>query len=154
MPGMALLPYSLQFRGHAEPVGSHVLEIRASAPGSALITTVDRAGLDSRVEWAGGEEALLQSRLTVAEDGVLDASGTIRIGDHHVIRFRTLGTGRLAPSPEPHLRQGSVLCEIESGEGQFAGACGRIASAFVLSDSGELTDNHLGLLFLAQEGAR
>ncbi len=150
---MTLLPYSLQFRGYAKAVGSHVLEIRATAPGSTVITSVDRAGLGGRVEWAMGEEALLESRLTIAEDGALDASGTIRIGDCHLIRFRTLGTGWLATPPEPHLRQGSLLCEVESGEGQFAGAQGRIASNFVLSDSGDLTDNQFGLLFLAQKGA-
>jgi hypothetical protein len=147
---MALLPYSLQFRGHARTVGSHVLEIRATAPGSTLITTIGRAGLSGRFEPDAGEEAVLESRLVVADDGAVDATGTIRLGEGHVLRFRTLGTGRLSGSPDPELRHGSILCEIDAGEGQFAGARGRIASNFVLSDSGELTDNQLGLLFLAQ----
>jgi hypothetical protein len=151
MPGMAPLSYSLQFRGQANAIGSNVLEIRASAPGSTLITTVARAGLAAKLEPGSGEEALLESRLVVADDGALDVRGTIIIGDGHLLHFRTLGAGRISGSPDPELRHGSVVCEIETGQGQFAGARGRIASNFVLSESGELTDNQLGLLFLAQD---
>ncbi len=148
---MVLLPYSLQFRGHARMVGAHVLEIRATAPGATVVTIVGRAGLSGRVEHAVGEEAFLESRLIVADDGALDASGTIRVGDGHLLRFRTLGTGRLGGSPDPDLRHGSVVYGIDAGEGQFAGAHGRIASNFLLSDSGELTDNQLGLVFLVDD---
>ncbi len=146
---MPPLPYSLQFRGRAKAIGSHVFDVRATAPGSTLVTTVGELGLSGRIEPAAGEEALLESRLVLADDGALDVVGTISIGERHRLRFRTLGTGRLTASPEPYLRHGGVLCEVEAGEGQFAGARGRIASNFLLSDGGELTDNQLGLLFLA-----
>lgn len=151
---MVPLPYSLQFRGQAKTVGSHVFEIRAAAPGSTLITTLGPAGLSGRFEPAAGEEAFLESRLVIADDGALDARGTISIGQGHLFRFRTLGTGRLSDSPDPLLRHGSLVCEIDAGEGQFAGARGRIASNFLLSDTGELTDNQLGLLFLADKSVR
>jgi hypothetical protein len=151
MPAMALLPYSLQFRGQVKAVGSHVLSVRATAPGSTLVTTVAEAGLTGRIEPATGDEALLEARLVLADDGAVDASGTIEIGDGHLFRFRTVGTGRLTGSPDPTLRHGGVVYEIHAGEGQFAGAHGRIASNFLLSDSGELTDNQLGLLFLFAE---
>jgi hypothetical protein len=37
---------------------------------------------------------------------------------------------------------------VLGGTGQFAGATGRVTSNFVLSDTGELTDNQFGLIFL------
>ena len=64
------------------------------------------------------------------------------------MRFRTVGLGHLARSPDPHLQQGTAMWEIEGGEGQFDGVRGRITSNFFVSDTGELTDNHLGLIFV------
>jgi DNA-binding CsgD family transcriptional regulator len=45
---------------------------------------------------------------------------------------------------------GGVLDVVDDrgGEGKFAGARGRIASNFLLSDTGELTDNQFGLIFV------
>jgi hypothetical protein len=37
---------------------------------------------------------------------------------------------------------------VETGEGQFARASGRITSNFFLSDTGELTDNQIGVIFV------
>lgn len=48
--------------------------------------------------------------------------------------------------------QGTAVLEVVGGEGQFEHASGRIASTFLLSDTGELTDNHFGLLFVAADG--
>lgn len=147
---MRPIAYSLQFRGSGVALAPRVLRVRATAPGTLLVTTLGERGLAGRFEPVGAEEAVLESRLLIGEDGTLDAAGTIAIGHGNLLGFRTLGTGCLTRSPNPELRQGTLVCEVEGGQGQFANARGRIASNFVLSDTGELTDNHLGLVFLAE----
>jgi hypothetical protein len=145
--------YSLQFRGRITSLSSRVLEQRASAPSQVLITTVDVNGLAGRVQPAEGEEAVLVSRLVLADDGSFDQSGTIEFAVGHVLAFRSIGAARLAPSPDPHLRHGAAVWEVEGGEGQFHGARGRITSNFFVSDTNELTDNHFGLIFVAPAAA-
>jgi hypothetical protein len=72
----------------------------------------------------------------------------MEFGHGNRLGFHSIGRGHLAPSPDPHLRHGSVVRRIEGGEGQFAGSEGLITSKFLLSDSGEVTDNHLGVIFV------
>src|SRR6187200_512817 len=103
--------YSLQFRGRITSLSSRVLEQRASAPSQVLITTVDANGLAGDV---------------LAGDGSFDQSGTIEFAPGHVLAFRSVGPARLAPSPDPNLRHGAAIWEVEGGEGQFHGARGRI----------------------------
>ena len=143
------IAYSLQFRGRVTSVSSRVLEQRASAPSQVLTTTVDAGGLAGHVEPAAGEEALLFSRLVLAADGSFDQSGTIEFAPGHVLAFRSVGAARLDRSPDPHLRHGAAVWEVEGGEGQFRAARGRITSNFFVSDTNELTDNHFGLIFVA-----
>jgi len=145
--------YSLQFRGRITSLSSRVLEQRASAPSQALITTVDANGLAGCVQTGEGEEALLVSRLVLADDGCFDQSGTIEFAPGHVLAFRSVGAARLDRSPDPHLRHGAAVWEIEGGQGQFRGAQGRITSNFFLSDTNELTDNHFGLIFVTPAAA-
>lgn len=145
--------YSLQFRGRVTSLSSRVLEQRASAPSQVLITTVDANGLAGRVEPGEGEEALLVSRLALAADGSFDQSGTIEFAPGHVLAFRSVGAARLGRSPDPHLRHGAAVWEVEGGGGQFRGAHGRITSNFFISDTNELTDNHFGLIFVAPAAA-
>ena len=148
---MAPLLYSLQFRGFARAVSSDVLEARATAPASMLVTSIGADGLRGHFESGETDEALLESRLVIA-DGALDVSGRVTVGHSNLLRFRALGRGRLNRSPDPHLRQGAIVCEIVGGEGQFDCATGRITSNLLLSDSGDLTDTHLGVLFLGRDG--
>jgi hypothetical protein len=152
MPETPLQPivYSLQFRGRMTSVSSRVLEQRASAPSQVLTTTVDANGLAGRVQPGDGKEALLVSRLVLAEDGSFDQSGTIEFAPGHALAFRSIGAARLGRSPDPHLRHGAAVWDVERGEGQFRGARGRITSNFFVSDTDELTDNHFGLIFLAR----
>ena len=155
MQGTLLQPivYSLQFRGRITSLSSRVLEQRASAPSQVLITTVDANGLAGDVQPGEGKEALLVSRLVLADDGSFDQSGTIEFAAGHVLAFRSVGAARLAPSPDPNLRHGAAIWEVEGGEGQFHGARGRITSNFFMSDTNELTDNHFGLIFVARAPA-
>jgi hypothetical protein len=151
MPETQLQPivYSLQFRGRITSLSSRVLEQRASAPSQVLMTTVDANGLAGLVRSGEGEEAVLVSRLVLAADGSFDQSGTIEFAPGHVLAFHSLGAARLDRSPDPHLRHGAAVWQVESGEGQFRGARGRITSNFFVSDTNELTDNHFGLIFVA-----
>lgn len=143
------IAYSLQFRGTVRELSDRVLEARATAPSQALVTVVGIDGVAARFEPSDGEEAILITRLAVSEDGSFDQIGKIRFGRHSHIRFQTIGTGRLSASPDPHLRHGTAVWEVEAGDGQFDGARGRITSNFFVSDTGELTDNHFGLIFVA-----
>jgi hypothetical protein len=152
MPETPLQPivYSLQFRGRMTSVSSRVLEQRASAPSQVLTTTVDANGLAGRVQPGEGEQALLVSRLVLADDGSFDQSGTIEFAPGHSLAFRSIGAARLGRSPDAHLRHGAAVWDVERGEGQFSGAHGRITSNFFVSDTDEVTDNHFGLIFVAR----
>jgi hypothetical protein len=148
---MAPLLYALQFRGFASPVAADVLEVRCAAPAGALVTTIDRDGLGGRIDACEREQALLTSRFVVA-GGRFDVKGRLVVGHGNVLWFRSIGSGRLSRTVEPQLRHGAVVCELVGGEGQFAAASGRIVSNLLLSDSGDLTDTHLGVLFLGRNG--
>jgi hypothetical protein len=150
---MKPLAYLLQFRGTASHVSPNVMEARAKAPSSVLATSVGEDGVTAHIHTEGGREALLESRLVFREDGSFDEVGSILFGRGNALHFRTIGVGRLSDSADPHLRHGTVMWEIDGGEGQFEGATGRITSNFFVSDTGELTDNQLGLIFI-QDGAR
>src|SRR5436190_2120006 len=82
---------------------------RASAPGGALRTIVVSDGVRGGYEPDAGDEAVLQARITVGHDGSFTAVGSIIFGVRHVMRFRTLGNGRLARTPDRHLRQGGAV---------------------------------------------
>src|SRR5207253_2072717 len=90
----------------------------------------------------------LERRLTFLDETCFEEVGTISFGNGNALRFRSLDTGKLAPSADPELRQGTAAWEIEEGAGAFAGASGRIVSNFLVSESGELTDHEVGVLFL------
>jgi hypothetical protein len=145
--------YSLQFRGRITSLSSRVLEQRASAPSQVLITTVDANGLAGRVQPGDGEEALLVSRLVLADDDSFGQSGTIEFAPGHILAFSSIAAARLGSAPDPHLRHGAAVWQVEGGEGQFRGAQGRITSNFFVSDTNELTDNHFGLIFVAPAAA-
>jgi len=148
---MRPITYALQFRGVASEAGPGVLTARATAPGGSLVTVLGLDGLRGRFEPAPGEEALLESHIVLETDGSFELSGTIRFGSGHSLRLRTDGAGHLTPSLDRHLRHGSAVSKIHGGRGQFDGASGRITSNFFLSDTGELTDNQLGLVFISPE---
>lgn len=122
-----------------------------SAPSCAFVTSILADGLHGRYELAAGGEARLRSELTFEEEGRFRTQGTISFGPGHEVRFRTLGDPQLAQSPDPHLKQASVIGEVLGGEGQFEGAYGNIVSHIFVSDSGEITDNHLGVIFVEEQ---
>ena len=143
---MKPVTYSLQFRGVAEQVAPGIFTVRATAPSGALTTILGDDGIRGRYEGADGDEALLEARLIVGNDS-FEAAGRISFGIKHTLQFGTV-SGRFGPTPDKHLRQGAAVAEVEGGTGQFAHASGRITSNFVLSDTGEVTDHQLGVVFV------
>lgn len=130
--------YSLEFRGHATPIAPAVLVTRASAPCDLF----DEAG-----------EALLETRVTLLDGDEFELAGTVAFGGGRALRFRSLGHGLMQPAGADGLRIASAMCEIDGGAGDLALASGRITSAFLVSDTGELTEHHVGLVFHREESA-
>jgi hypothetical protein len=149
---MKPITYSLQFRGRASPVGSERMRLRLTAPSSALVTSLGPDGVQSAVEEVAGGDAALDVELSLREQTFEDA-GTIEFGHGNSVRFRSVGPGRLVKCPDRNLRHGTVVREVEGGNGQFERAEGLITSNFLVSDTGEVTDNHLGLIFVQERGS-
>jgi hypothetical protein len=146
-----VLTYALEFRGEAvEDRGSFAK--RASATPCSHVTRLGHAGLESGFVYDDGrEEAFLESRLWMNGGGSFTESGAVYFGHGHELHLRTVDPGRLGPSAEDDLRHGTAVLEVVGGTGQFEGATGRISSNFVLSETGDLTDNQLGLVFLLDD---
>jgi hypothetical protein len=149
LPGMPPSAFSIHFRGHSTRLSPGVLTARATAPSGAFVTFIDAAGVHGRHEPSDGGEAHLECRITLLDERRFEEVGTISFGNGNTLRFRTVGEGTLTPSGTPGLCHGVSSWDVDGGAGVFAGASGRIVSNFLLSDTGDLTDHQLGVLFLA-----
>ena len=141
------LIYVLQFRGRASRSPGRRLVAELSAPSSALVTNLLVEGLHGHYELAPGGEARLRADVSLEGDR-FRTEGTITFATGHELCFRTIETARLAPTGDPHLTHASVITEVIGGTGQFRGAHGQIVSNILVSDTGEVTDNHLGVIFV------
>jgi hypothetical protein len=142
---MKPITYSLQFRGQATQL-DRGLRKEASAPTCALMTSLTSDGVEGRyVSAPGEEEAFFASTLAFTDMDGFEEEGTIIFSRGNTVRIR--GRGQLSASHDPHLLHGTVVWEVAGGEGQFEGASGRITSNFFLSDTGDLTENQLGVIF-------
>ena len=151
--GVHPITFSMQFRGQTTPLEPGVLTARASAPSGALVTRIDGSGVHATFQAVEGDEALLERRLTFFDETSFEEVGTISFGNGNALRFRSVDAGALVPSPDPQLRQGTSAWEIDGGAGAFAEATGRIVSNFLVSETGELTDHELGVLFIPSPGS-
>jgi hypothetical protein len=151
VPLVRHLAFSAQFRGHATWLSPGVLVARATAPSSALVTQFDSSGIHGVVEERAGGEAHLECRLTFNDASSFEEVGTVSFGNGHALRFRSLRSGVLEASADPHLWHGADTWRIDGGAGALAGAVGRIVSNFLVSDSGDLTDHQLALVFLSAD---
>jgi hypothetical protein len=154
--------YTMQFNGQVMPVGTspNVMKAKTTAASCTWATIVGPEGLRSTVEPAAGGQATFESQVTFlggfeasevtsAGEGGFKETGTITFGEGgHRLHFSTIGQGYIGPSAEPNLRQGAVMWQISSGEGQFEGAQGIITSNFTVSEAGEVTDHHVGVIFI------
>jgi hypothetical protein len=143
---MRPIAYSLQFRGNATLLHEDRVRLRLTAPSAALVTTIDAAGIRGAFGDIAGGEAMLEAELTLGGSESVD-HGWIEFGHGNSVRFRN-PAARLVRCPDPHLEHGGVIREVEGGEGQFAGAEGLITSNFFISDTGDVTENHFGLVFV------
>jgi hypothetical protein len=143
-----VLTYALEFRGRITAVGD-AFEKHASAPPCTHTTILRTQGVDARTAYDDcSEEAFLESRLVLDGDDRFSETLDVDFGHGHLLRLRTVGAGSLVDSADEHLRHGTAVLQVVGGAGQFAGATGRIASNFVVSDTGDLTDHQLGVIFL------
>jgi hypothetical protein len=148
---MKQIVYSMQFKGQAAPVAgsSTVLKAITNAPSCLVTTMVGPEGVSGSWQATAGDKASFESEVTITGETSFLESGSIRFGEgNHRVRFSTVGQGYLGASPDPKLKNGSVIWRVDSGEGQFAAARGFITSNFTISDSGEVTDNHFGVIFV------
>jgi hypothetical protein len=145
---MKPIVYSMQFRGETSSSAPGMLNAAMTAPSCALVTTIDGEGVHGRFEPASGAEASFRLHVCFAFGESFDESGTIVFGAGHALHLRSVGSAVLGGSPDPHLRHGTLMWQVTSGEGQFADAEGRISSNFFVSDTGEGTDNQIGVIFV------
>jgi hypothetical protein len=147
---MRCLTYAMRFTGHATPVSPDgtVLKAATTAPSATLTATVGPDGLSSDLQPAAGGEAAFESEVTVTGATSFQEVGTIAFGDGHRLRFGTVGSGHLDASADPARRHGAVTWRVQGGEGQFTGASGLITSNFLVGAGGDVTDHHLGVIFL------
>jgi hypothetical protein len=158
---MRQISYTMQFKGEVRPVGTspNVMKVTTVAVSCMYTTVVGPHGVQATIESAVGEQATFESEMTFlggfessegtsAGEGGFKETGMITFGEgEHLLRFSTIGQGYIGPSAELNLRQGAVMWQVESGEGQFKGAQGLITSNFIISDTGEVTDHHMGIIF-------
>ena len=150
---MRQLVYALRFSGQATPASADgsVLAVVTTASSEPLCGVDGTEWLACTLEGLPRGEALLASELTFTGVTSFQEVGTIAFGDGDRLRFSTVGSGYLGPSPNPARKHGAVMWRIEGGEGQFDGASGLITSNFLVGDGGEVTDHHFGVIFLREE---
>ena len=93
----------------------------------------------------------MATRLVFSDEATFREEGTIDFGHGNALRFCSLESGRLDPAPDGSVRHGTSVLEVNGGAGRYAGASGRITSNFVLSPSGEVTDEQVVVLFIERE---
>jgi hypothetical protein len=147
---MRQLVYALRFTGQATPSSPDgmVLTVTATAPSSTVTSTVGPDGLAGTLDLVADSEATFTAEVTFTGATSFQEAGTIAFGAGHLLRFSTVGSGYLGPSPDPARKHGTVSWRVEGGEGQFAGASGLITSNVVIGANLAITDHHLGVLFV------
>jgi hypothetical protein len=148
---MRQLVYALRFSGEAKRIGidGNVLKTAAGAPGCTVSSRIAVEGLSGTLRPAFGGEATFESELVFTGATTFQQTRTIEFGrGGHRFRFSIVGSGHLGAGPESDRRHGAAIWRIEGGEGEVAGASGLIASIIVVSDTGEFTDHHLGVVFV------
>ena len=76
-------------------------------------------------------------------------TGELDFGAGDTVTFRARGS--LGDGPDREFRHGTAVLEVTGGRGRLVRARGYVTSNFLLSDSGELTDHQLGLLYMGRD---
>ena len=148
---MQQIVYAMQFKGHAVPgsAAAGPLQVKSSAASGSITSVIHSGGLTGGFDPAAKIPAQFESEVTLKSETTFTETGSITFGSGgHRLRFSTLVEGWLGPSPEASVKQGTITWKVDGGEGQFEGAGGVITSNFTLSDSGEVNDYHLGILYI------
>jgi hypothetical protein len=154
--------YAMQFNGEVKPLGTspNVMKATMIAASCRFVTVIGSDGLQTALAPLAGQPATFESEVTLlggfessdmtsAGESGFKETGTITFGEgNHRLRFSTLGQGYVGPSTESDVRQGAVMWRVEGGQGQFEGAQGLITSNFTISPMGEVTDHHMGVIFV------
>ena len=143
MTRTATITYALQFRGQVEYDGAHE-RATTRATSSMLVSVVDRDGPHGRFEGVGSGEAVFRVTL----EGGDPVAGEVDFGGGTTLRLRTAEHHPAGRSANAYVRHGAALLEVMGGTGRLSGVRGLVTSNFLLSDTGDLTDTHLGLLFV------
>lgn len=144
--------YAMQFSGQSTPVGNPPtgLSVVGTAPSVRFYASVDDRGLAASIQPQEGDTSQFESSVTFAADGGFTEEGTITFGGgSHRVRFTTVGEGAIGPSADGSGQAGAVIWKVTGGDGQFAGASGYVVSNFLVTPTGGVTDNHLGVIFPA-----
>lgn len=132
---MRRIAYPQQLQGRLTAVGPGLVEVELATEHATPL----------------GSGATLRSQLSFASRRAFRAEGTIAVGGEPALRFKTVGHGVLAPSPDAGLRHGTAMLEAW-GIGALRGAHGRITSNFVVAGDGALTDDQVVVLFIDEQG--
>jgi len=146
---MGLVIYALQFQGQStiEGVDGNVLRTATRARGGMHFPPYladDLAGVFAP-DVSGEARQELELTFTGATTFQLVGSITFGTGVHQV-HIHTAGSGYLNRPAGDGCMYGAVISWIEEGAGQFAGANGLLTSNFIVTESGEVTDYHLGVV--------
>ena len=98
---MDRVTYSHRLRGRMTAVGPGLVDVELTARGSRVA-----------------------SRLAFLDEVTFRGEGTVDFGGGDSLRFRSLGNGTLAPSPDRSLRHGTSVLRVDGGEGRYARAGG------------------------------
>ena len=151
--------YTMQFEGELSPLGTSPNVMKASAR-CIRMTIIEPNEIQMPLKAILGEQVAFESDVTFlggfespegtsAGEAGFKETGMITFGaGEHRLRFSTIGQGYIGPSAAPNLKQGAVMWQVESGEGQLNGAQGLITSNFLVSDAGKVTDHHMGVIFV------
>lgn len=147
---MQQIVYAMQFKSRAVPSeGGGVMRVRGEAASSSITSVVNDGGLTGGFDPAAVVPAQFESEVKLGADGTFTETGSIAFGSpKHRLRFSTVTPGWMGASPDAKLKQGTITWKVDGGEGQFAGAGGVITSNFTLDEQGEVSDYHLGVLYI------
>jgi len=153
---MRRLIYALQFVRPAGTVPGGEPIVAASA---SITTAITPAGVNGEIETLDQyQTAVVQVTAVHNPDGTFTESGTITFGDPaegNRVHFSSIGVGYIDvyPCPEEPFTAGTVMWQVDQGEGFFDGATGAITSNFLVDgskpkDEGELIAYHFGVIYL------
>ena len=144
----------MHFKGRTSRASpdSQLLRTIGSATSCVVSTVIRGSGVETSLQASEGDLAFLDSELRVTGPDSYREDGSITFGDDNanVLWFSTLGEGHFTSSIAPGTMAGSASWKVNGGEGQFAAAQGFITSNFTLSEAGELSDFHCGLIFVPE----